>query len=937
MSYIKKSILLQVCFFFTILGCIVGISYKKSPCLINIQYQSEQDPEEDGVEKIIVSHIEGTLNCTTENFEYNAEKCRYEYTISGAENTYFNLYLNPFQTFQCKLGYRLKNEDSVIDRNDGFLVTLYVGNRPVSQQFFGLFRRNTTFSYRPELYLNVFWFLLFGSFILCMICISRAAWKKRAHMLIAQTVMTGIWSLLWFGGMKSNILLDKMTFYGFVMIFVFFVLFWVIVSLFWNRGSEGRKYLTDTMKHIMPAILFFVITYCIYTPSSLFLGNINEFIMPYHRIAGVIFLYGFAVLVALLAIGVCIRSVKGQYIYSLFIFFLTMGLYVQSNFLNPVLSDLNGEEIDWSRFEIAEMHSRIGWGSLCLVLLVLIMLVLWKNIKVERFLRYLAVLFSLMQVCSLIVMIFTCRVDSGLFRMLGKDGQFTVGDENVIVFVVDSLRVDAVQTYLERVPHAENVLEDFTFFTNTVGGGSPTRYAVPLMLTGEEYDPMQDLDEYYDEIWQEGYLLKDLQTEKYDVRLYTGAELIKGMPSELVRNVYETFGNRVGDNRKFLRRMCQLTNFYVMPLSLKEKFWLDTDTLKECLVMDDGAQDAVYSMDNIGFFEDLNRDHLRKEWEKTFRLYHLRGVHKPYDNNEKLQQVADNETDEERTFQGVMLLLQEYLEEMKDLDVYTNSTIVIMGDHGSPSDMEAYPAILVKRAGERHPLQYSDNPVCFRNLVATIGSEIKDDYAEYGPALYDVDRKSDVQRLQTLSRTVLTYDGELYADSETGARFIVDDDGAGNRTHREWNPYEINRIAYTYGDVIDFRSPGSYADSLTERLYPAANGKTASNELTICFDLPDQKTDDLEFGFTYAGVYNDTQKIRIYANGHKVDNVICATDQLGKETSVVIPKQFVKDKPVIVRMVFPNAVTPNQLDRSNDDTRVLSVTFDKMWLKAANS
>lgn len=943
MEKIKKGIVFPVCFFILMLGSIVGISYNRNPYLINIQYQSQADPEQDGVEKILVSHIQGVRNCTAENFEYNDARDRYEYVIDGEGSTYLNLYLNPFQTFRCDLEYRLKYEDSLIDHSDGIVVTLYKGNQPISQQFFSLINRDPTYKYQPELYTSAFSILFFGSFILIMVCISQTAWKRKIHLLIAQTSMAGVWSLLWIGAMKANAMLEKIVFYRFTMFFAFSGVLWIIVSVFWKRGAEGKIYVVDTLKRILPSTLFLVITCCIYTPSSLFLGNINEFVMPYHRIAGMIFLYGFAAFLVFLIIGLSIRSVKGQYVYSLLLFFLAMGFYVQSNFLNPPMPDLNGESIDWSRFASAEAYSYIGWGCLCLVLFVLTVLVIWEKVRIEKPLRYLSVLFSLMQLCSLAVLIITCRVNPSLCQMLNKQGQFTVGDDNVIVFLVDCLQVDAVETYLEYTPDAEDALRDFTLFTNTVGGGAPTAYAVPVLLTGEEYDAFQDLDEYYDEIWKEGYLLKNLQEEKYDVRLYTGAELIRGIPPELVQNIDKTSGNKINNNGRFLQQICRLTNLYIMPLPLKEKFWLDTEEIKGCLIPDSQTADGTYDDDNIYFYEDLQRNQLWKQNGKTFRLYHLWGVHKPFKSDENLNRVTNNETDEERTFQGVMMLLQKYMDELKALGVYDNSTIVILGDHGrhNPEDAEKYPAILVKRAGERHPLQYSDNPVCFRNLVATIGSEIKDDYAEYGPGLFDVGQESDVQRLQTLNEQTATdyaeYDGELYADSETGARFVVDDDGAGNLTYREWNPYEINRILYNYGDVIDFRSSGSYADSLTERLYPAENGKTASNELTICFDLPEQKTGDLELGFTYAGVYNDAQKIRIYANGHKVDNVMCTTDQIGKEASVVIPKQYIKDKPVIIRMVFPNAVTPNQLDRSNDDMRVLSVTFDKMWLKVANS
>lgn len=940
MEKIKKSIVFPVCFFILMLGSIVGISYNRNPYLINIQYQSQVDPEQDGVEKILVSHIRGVRNCTMENFEYNAERDRYEYVISGEESTYLNLYLNPFQTFRCDLEYRLKYEDSKIDQSDRIIVTLYSGNKPVRQQFFSLFDSAPREIYQFDLYMGLFICLFFGSFILSEVSALKIVAEKQAYTFLLGGVITGIWGLLWHCGMQMGAFVEKTICHRFVALFVALMALSVVFGLGRNVVSEGKSFTMDTAKRIIPSILFLVITCCVYIPSSLFLGNINEFVMPYYRIAGMVFLYAAISTIVLFVIGLCIRGAKGQYIYSLVLFFLTMGFYVQSNFLNPQMSGLDGEEIDWNRFATAGMLSNIGWGILCVILLVLIGLAIWKSIHFEKIMRYLAILFSLMQLCSFIVMLFTCRVDPGLCRTFGKEGEFTVGDQNVIVFLVDCLQVDAVQTYVES---ADSALEDFTLFTNTVGGGAPTEYAVPLLLTGEEYDLMQDSDTYYDEIWQESYLLKDLQEERFDVRLYTEADLLKEIPIEYSQNIYKTSGNKVGNKNQFVRKMLQLTNLYMMPLAMKKHFWMDTEELRNCLVANGEVMNGAYRMDDIQFWEEFQQNLLQKQSGKTFRFYHLRGVHKPYRHDEQFRSVGYNGTDENRTFQGVMMLLQKYMDELKALGVYDDSTIVILGDHGrhNPEDAEKYPAILVKRAGERHPLQYSDNPVCFRNLVATIGSEIKGDYAEYGPGLFDVGQESDVQRLQTLNRQTAIeyagYDGELYSESKTGVRFIVDDDGAGNLTYREWNPYEINRISYTYGDVIDFRASNFYADRLTERLYPVENGKTASNELTICFDLPEQKTGDLELAFTYAGVHNDTQKIRIYANGHKVDNVMCTTDQIGKETSVVIPKQYIKEKPVIVRMVFPNAVTPNQLDRSNDDMRVLSVTFDKMWLKVANS
>ena len=89
----------------------------------------------------------------------------------------------------------------------------------------------------------------------------------------------------------------------------------------------------------------------------------------------------------------------------------------------------------------------------------------------------------------------------------------------------------------------------------------------------------------------------------------------------------------------------------------------------------------------------------------------------------------------------------------------------------------------------------------------------------------------------------------------------------------------------------------------------------------------------MEFHFIYSDVYNDLQKARIYVNGNKIENVVCRSDEAGDEKIVEISKDMVKDNILILRMVFPNAVTPNQIDRTNSDTRVLSVTFNSMWLE----
>ena len=327
---------------------------------------------------------------------------------------------------------------------------------------------------------------------------------------------------------------------------------------------------------------------------------------------------------------------------------------------------------------------------------------------------------------------------------------------------------------------------------------------------------------------------------------------------------------------------------------------------------------------------------MQTDYEKAFRLYHFNGLHKPYRINEYAQTLKEAEHSSlDQSLQGNMKIVYEYINQLKMTNTYENSTILILGDHGLHEDynIEDNPAVLIKLPNETHKLAHNSVPVHFRNLFATIASCIKEDYSYYGPSVYDISEESDVERLHTIGLSVrkrVTI-REPFDDSLFGLRLITYG-RSGNGDYEVWNPYEINRIDYPIGEVIDFAADNEYAKQINYRLYKENGAATASNELSTCLAFENYEKKDLTFHFIYSDLYNDSQKIRIYANGNKIENVICTQADIGKEMSVVIPKEYITNNELIIRMVFPNAVTPNQLDRSNPDMRVLSVSFDSMWL-----
>lgn len=689
------------------------------------------------------------------------------------------------------------------------------------------------------------------------------------------------------------------------------------------------------IKRILPSALFLAVTYTIFAPSSLFLQNINEFYLNYITIVPVVFFPALLLLGCITFAGYFIGERYLSY-YTSLIFGISLSIYIQMNFLNSKLPTLDGTEVDWTVYRTETIISTLFW-ILC-VLGAVAATCRWKQ-KAEKATKYVACFLSAVQMVSLVVLLMTNKLDPHWKYGFSKEGEFLVGsEENIVVFIVDCLQSSAVDEYLTSDAYAGQ-LDDFTFFDNAVSGGAPTAVGMPLLLTGIEHDPMQDVDEYRAEIWQETELFDDMLTNGYDIRFYTTRSSIPTPFSDeeaydMVGNYAITRNDWIENYMDFGKQFYKLVNFYTMPQILKERYWLSTDSIINTIY----SADEKYTIDNLIFFKDMQTaKKLVTNYDKAFRLYHLYGVHKPYIMNENLEEVEANTVSEQQQLQGVMKELSLYMDMMKNEGVYDASTIVILGDHGQHEDgnAEINPAVLIKSPYESHSLVYNSAPVHFRNVVATMAKTVIEDYSAYGPSVYDITQDSDVERLHTIRGEVGERIG-LEGDYNTYHRLIIPEN-ARTGEYKIWNPHEINRISYKIGDKIDFTMPNSYAEKLDYRLYKEDGAAVASNELSICFALEDYHNTDLELHFIYSGVYNDSQKIRVYANGKSIEKVICMQDNSGEEKTLTIPQNAIEKDELIIRMVFPNAVTPNQLDRNNPDTRILSVAFDSMWLEEGKS
>jgi hypothetical protein len=282
--------------------------------------------------------------------------------------------------------------------------------------------------------------------------------------------------------------------------------------------------------------LFFVETAMIFVPSSLFLGNIDEFRIDYIQLFPYIFFPAVILAVILILILTFLPSRASKWACNL-IFGITMGIYIQTNFLNKNLLELNGNlVINWNYLGISSIMSTLIW-LLCIA--IPIVLDKKKGLRWETIRSYICSFFFLVQAVTLIILCLMTMHSVTNDSVVTKNGEFELAsDKNVIVFIVDTLDSKWAKEYIVENEKWNKTFSDFVFFDNVVSGGAPTILGMPALLTGMTWDDPYNvsLDEYYNNAYSNSSLFSDLVDEDVSIKLYTSLDCLNHADLSLIDN-----------------------------------------------------------------------------------------------------------------------------------------------------------------------------------------------------------------------------------------------------------------------------------------------------------------------------------------------------------------------------------------------------------------
>lgn len=510
--------------------------------------------------------------------------------------------------------------------------------------------------------------------------------------------------------------------------------------MFKNLQSEHFliKYCFSLLIVFLPLFMFGV-----FGPSEIFFGNFTELGFVYGEF-GWKFLITAILGALLLAFILQLLPTLPKRIVLSFIWGFSIAGYIQTMFLNKKLDQIGVSAEGYSADTTHALINAIFW------MIVLASAVIIGIFREKIWIKLLAVSSGILlgiQVVGFSSLFITADSsafsysDSGEELALNGANQYTLSSkENIILFILDNFSNTFWDEALSEYPDMTDSLSDFTYYNNADCAYWGTYPSLTHMLTGHPLDPSLSVNDWLSECWNNdstNSYYKLLKTHDYTVNLYTPiTDLLTGTNSlELLQGKIDNVGTASAtkeiDYPKLYKTMLQMSCYRFLPEYFKPSF--DVKNSQYTSIVSYPDNEMMYS--NYSFYDKLQTTGLTLDHSSNyFTIQHLNGAHE-FVNDENCKYDPDHATCAS-TVKGIFTMLDAYLNQLKELGIYDNSTIIITADHGSEARSQMI--FFIKEQGETHDaMQITNAPISLNDLVPTIVQTLGEDYSPYGQSIHD--------------------------------------------------------------------------------------------------------------------------------------------------------------------------------------------------------
>ena len=676
------------------------------------------------------------------------------------------------------------------------------------------------------------------------------------------------------------------------------------------------------------SIIVLVATIGIFGPLEVYLSNSDDIWFSFSDVIKIILILSGAMVLLLGILGWLLRG-KARSWFGACLFLLGVGLFVQGTFLNISLGTLDGKSIDWNKYLTHGIINTAIW----LVILAAGIILFIRKEKLFSFIQKIGsgmVLF--IEAATIIVLLLTSgnlHQVNNTASYLSTEGIYSVGEDgNIVIFVLDTLDETYFQEALEQSEEYNHVFQDFIHYDNAAVAAATTKAALPAMITGKAYSGGVSYQEYINQAFDYDGLYTQLREKGYDTRIYTESGYVAVGVEDRIQNQTGT-GYKARSYLGLALKYEQMILFKYAPHVFKPFAWMYTGDLEE---YKSGSDGEAYKHDDVKYYENLMENGIQIIPGKTFRLYHLNGSHPPYSYDKEVKRSDESSVIEQT--EGALKIVADYLDILKENDVYDNSTIIVMADHGDqnnqyPQANKAHGVLLVKEMDQRGEIMASSSsPVSYWDLHDEIFSVINP-----GTGMKYADSTETVRdRLYyeygTEHGTIRWKEYVIQGDLNNGGKPI--------ETGRVFRP-DMQKTDYKYGQVLTFGNDSTAVQYVISGISATDTGTHSwTNDKKVVFEIPleSKPKKNLLITMKLAGVYNEAgpQALLLYANEKLCSKQILTTGGLYQ---FVVPGSIIEEKKLDLQMLLPFAASPRALFGADNraDSRTLALAFSGLIIE----
>lgn len=480
------------------------------------------------------------------------------------------------------------------------------------------------------------------------------------------------------------------------------------------------------MKKLLPAIILsftFSFMLYIYEPIIMYAPNVNDFWFDlYIMLKPIIVAFlGLGTLLSLGFAGIYYLNKKFSkkinfYYLSLVVFLVVfVCFYIQGNYLAGGLPSLDGDTIKWSKYHSEEIKSFIVWGVTILV--TVIACIKFKLEKVVSASYFVCLMIFVMLMSSLVSTCSTYNIvkpKSGVIATM-KNYHKASTDTNFFIFLVDAVDSVTFDKVMTSDKDFKDTFKDFTYFKDTTSVYGYTRDSVPQILGGEINENKTGFRSYSTHSLDNSLLFKELKNREYDINLYDYELIWESDKPKEVSNMIKA--GRDVDIKEFIKNQTKYVLFKYLPFNLKkysriENMYFNNSKVKEDI--------EYFNWQDWEVYDQITENPIEKVDNKYFHFLHAEGAHVPFGMSKTLEYNKKYGYNDK--IAATLTIINAYLDRLKKYDVYDNSVIIIMSDHGYVvgGKKGAYgrqnPILFIKGVDEHHDMIRSKIPVSYIDL-----------------------------------------------------------------------------------------------------------------------------------------------------------------------------------------------------------------------------